>query len=143
MHGTTGRGPTGLILGTPNSTPPKSNLFPINGSLNCRGFKFGLRCMAQELHDLVWEGHMSHKASLRGLRSVNAEGLGIQGGWRFPAAYATDASFLRSWLAYDSTLASEGPRGKFNWNFLIGLLVAGGASAGFWAGMGMAIASLR
>src|ERR1700685_1596893 len=143
MHGTTGRGPTGLILGTPNSTPPKSNLFPINGSLNCRGFKFGLRCMAQELHDLVWEGHMSNIASLRGLLSLNAEGLGIQGGWRFPAAYATDASFLRSWLAYDSTLASEGPRGEFYWNFLIWFVRAGGASAGFWAGMGMAIASLR
>jgi hypothetical protein len=84
---------------------------------------------------------MSHKSLAA--RSESSHALGIREGWRFPAAYATDASFLRSWLVYDSTLASDGPRGKFNWNFLIGLLVAGGASAGFWAGMGMAIASLR
>jgi hypothetical protein len=83
---------------------------------------------------------MSHKPFVVGSQSPV---LSIRQGWRFPAAYASDASFLRSWLAYDSTLASEGPRGKFNWNFLIGLLVAGGASAGFWAGMGMAIANLR
>lgn len=84
---------------------------------------------------------MSHKPLAA--RSERSHALGIREGWRFPAAYATDARFLRSWLVYDSTLASEVPRGKFNWNFLIGLLVAGGASAGFWAGMGMAIASLR
>ena len=84
---------------------------------------------------------MSHKPSAARLQ--NSYGLSIRDGWRFPAAYATDANFLRSWLVYDSKLASEEGRGKFNWNFLVGLLVAGGASAGFWAGMGMAIASLR
>jgi hypothetical protein len=97
--------------------------------------------MAQKMHDLEWEDLMSHKPSAARLQ--NSYGLDIREGWHFPAAYATDANFLRSWLVYDSRLASEEGRGKFNWNFLVGLLVAGGASAGFWAGMGMAIASLR
>ena len=98
--------------------------------------------MAQKMHDLEWEDLMSHKPSAS--RSNSSHALSIGEGWRFPAACATDVSFLRSWLVYDSTLVSEeGRRGKFNWNFLVGLLVAGGASAGFWAGMGMAIASMR
>jgi hypothetical protein len=95
---------------------------------------------------------MSHKSSMwlsgfeRGL-NVDRRGNRRAAPW-FTAACGRDLSFLRSWLVYDSAFASsrvkvEGRRENFNWNFLIGILVAGGASAGFWAGLGMAIASLR
>jgi hypothetical protein len=90
---------------------------------------------------------MSHERTYRVLHAIERQDLGIRQGWRFPAAYATDVSFLRSWLVYDSTLASEHAsgerRGKFNSNFLVGLILAGGASAGFWAGIGAAIAGWR
>lgn len=95
---------------------------------------------------------MSHKSSmwLSGFeRGMNVERRGNRGATRwFTATFGRDVSFLRSWLVCDSVFSSpsgaiEGRREKFNWNFLIGMLVAGGASAGFWAGLGMAIASLR
>jgi hypothetical protein len=114
-------------------------------------FKFGIGCMAQELHVPKWEDLMSHKSSMwvsgleRGMnvdRRINRRAMR----W-FTATCAPDVRFLRSWLVYDSvfakSMAVEGRREKFNWNFLIGMLVAGGASAGFWAGLGMAIANLR
>jgi len=86
---------------------------------------------------------MSHQPSI--LLSHSERGLSRdrRASWRFPAAYAPDVTFLRSWLVYDSTLASDQRSERFNWNFLIGMLLAGGASAGFWAGIGMAVASLR
>ncbi len=95
---------------------------------------------------------MSHKSSmwLSGFESgLNVDRRVDRRAMRwFTATCAPDVRFLRSWLVYDSAFASpsgalEGRREKFNWNFLIGMLVAGGASAGFWAGLGVAIASLR
>jgi hypothetical protein len=99
--------------------------------------------MAQELHDLKWEDLMSHKSTIRSLQLVSGQNLGSRQAWPYPAPYVADATFLRSWLVYDSKLASRDAKGKFNWNFLIGLLVAGGASAGFWAGMGLIISNLK
>ncbi|MGA8430694.1 MAG: hypothetical protein WB729_12805 [Candidatus Sulfotelmatobacter sp.] len=94
---------------------------------------------------------MSHKSSMRlsGFeRGINVDRRGNRSATRwFTATCAPDVRFLRSWLVYDSAFvkspAVAGPREKFNWNFLIGMLVAGGASASFWAGLGMAIANLR
>ena len=106
--------------------------------------------MAQELHVPKWEDLMSHKSSMwlsdfeRGL-NVGRRGDRRAMRW-FAAASAQDVSLSRSWLcdsAFANSIAIQCRREKFNWNFLIGILVAGGASAGFWAGLGMAIASLR
>ncbi len=86
---------------------------------------------------------MSHKSVIRQLQFVNGQNPGTREGWGFPAPHASDATFLRSWLVYDSKLASGEHRGKFNWNFFVGLLLAGGASAGFWAGIGLVISNLK
>jgi hypothetical protein len=58
--------------------------------------------------------------------------------WRFPSGMA-DVTFLRSWLVYDSKLASIRHSGKFNWNFAFGSLLAVGISAGFWVALGVSI----
>ena len=97
--------------------------------------------VARELHVPKWEDLMSHKSSV--LLSERNLMFDRRAGWTFSSACASDVRFLRSWLVDDSTLAADAPREKFNWNFLIGMLVACGASAGFWAGIGMAVASLR
>ena len=41
-----------------------------------------------------------------------------------------------------STLGSCGPRGKFNWNFLLGVILATGVSAVFWAGVAIALSGV-
>jgi hypothetical protein len=85
---------------------------------------------------------MSHKQLILSLHAGSGKGAGVRESSRFPAAGARDVTFLRSWLVYDSTLASQ-RSGKFNWNFLTGMLLAGALSAGFWAGIGAAIASWK
>jgi len=99
--------------------------------------------MAQELHDLEWGDLMSHKSISRSLQLVNSQELCFGEGRRFSSPYASDATFLRSWLIYDSKLASRDSKGSCNWNFLIGLLLAGGVSAGFWAGIGLVISNFK
>lgn len=86
---------------------------------------------------------MSHKVSIRELTSGRGTSLGLPAPVHFPEAWTPDVTFLRSWLVYDSAVASAKQRGKFNWNFLIGVLLAAGVSALFWLGIGMAVAHLR
>jgi hypothetical protein len=107
--------------------------------------------MAQKLHVPQWGDLMSQKQSLRSLtfnsgpavKGLGVNGLGVERRGRLSSVSVPDVTFLRSWLVYDSSIARNQARGKLNWNFLIGVLLAGGASAGFWAGVGAAISSLR
>jgi hypothetical protein len=68
----------------------------------------------------------------------------IQGPWSNPPADFADASFLRSWLVYDSGMpcGRDGAAAEFNWNALLGLLLAVGISAGAWAGIGLSLSRL-
>jgi len=86
---------------------------------------------------------MSHKVSIRELTSGRGKRLGLPAPVDFPPAWTPDVTFLRSWLVYDSAVASAKQKGKFNWSFLIGVLLAAGASALFWLGIAMAVAHLR
>ena len=51
-----------------------------------------------------------------------------------------DAKFFRSWLVYDSDLEATRTRGRVNWNMVLGVALATGISACFWAGVGLMIA---
>ena len=68
----------------------------------------------------------------------------IQGPWSAPPPDFPDASFLRSWLVYDSGMpfGRDGAAVGFNWNALLGLLLAVGVSAGAWAGIGLSLSRL-
>lgn len=51
------------------------------------------------------------------------------------AQNGTDGQGLFSFRSVTSTFDSDGPWGKFNWNFLLGVFLATGVSAVFWAGV--------
>ena len=48
-----------------------------------------------------------------------------------------DTKFLRSWLVYDSSLEAGKTGDSANWNLVLGLSLAVGVSAGFWAAVGL------
>lgn len=66
----------------------------------------------------------------------------IRGPWSSPPVRSTDASFLRSWLTYDSALDDPGAPRHFNWNGLLGFVIAAGISASIWAGVSLILAQL-
>jgi hypothetical protein len=68
--------------------------------------------------------------------------ISIRSPWSAPPANFNDVSFLRSWLIYDSGLDELGVPGSVNWNGLLGLALAAVVSAGFWAGVGLAVAEV-
>lgn len=41
-----------------------------------------------------------------------------------------------------STLGSYGPRGKFNWNLLLGVVLTAGVSTVFWVGVAIALSGV-
>jgi hypothetical protein len=49
---------------------------------------------------------------------------------------------LFSLRPFRSALDSDGPRGKFNWNFLLGVILAAGVSAVFWAAVTIALSGV-
>lgn len=53
-----------------------------------------------------------------------------------------DAEFLRCWHVYDSQLDGAAPRRRINWNAILGVGIVVGVSAGFWAGLALAVAYL-
>jgi hypothetical protein len=65
----------------------------------------------------------------------------IEGPWSVPPANFRGARFLRSWMVYDSGLGEGRHAGRagFNWNALLGLALAVGISASFWAGVGITL----
>ena len=53
----------------------------------------------------------------------------------------SNATFLRSWLVYDSREDGE-PRIRLNCNVVLGMLLVAGISAGFWTGVAVAVAEI-
>jgi hypothetical protein len=53
-----------------------------------------------------------------------------------------DASFVRSWIVYECGNEFAGTSSRLNWNAVLGLALAFGVSASFWAGAGFLIARL-
>jgi hypothetical protein len=53
----------------------------------------------------------------------------------------SNATFLRSWLVYDSREDDE-PAFRLNWNVALGMLLVTGISAGFWTGVGLLVAQV-
>jgi len=77
---------------------------------------------------------LSPLASTRGIRVLNA----VQP----PPIPSVDNLFLQCWFEYDSKLDEPAPRGRVNWNAVLGIVLVGGISAGFWAGVGWMVAAL-
>jgi hypothetical protein len=66
--------------------------------------------------------------------------ISIHSAWSAPPSNIHEVSFLRSWLIYDSGPDELGVPGSFNWNGVLGLAIAAGISASFWAAVGLALA---
>ena len=64
--------------------------------------------------------------------------IAVQGPWH-EALELSSTAFLQSWLFYDS---DGNPRSRVNWHAVLGLLLVTGVSAGFWTGVGFAIAQI-
>lgn len=64
--------------------------------------------------------------------------MAIQGHWNDPLDLA-NATFLRSWIVFDSGFEEDGPAFRLNWNVALGMLLAAALSAGFWMGVGLFI----
>ncbi|HEY6767033.1 MAG TPA: hypothetical protein VI386_19915 [Candidatus Sulfotelmatobacter sp.] len=87
---------------------------------------------------------MSHKSWIQAFRAASSNnGNNARASRQLCTAFGADMTFLRSWLVYDSKLISQGEPRKLNWNFLMGMFLVSGASAGFWAGIGVAISKWR
>ena len=82
---------------------------------------------------------MSYKSQLFPLSSTRERPLRqrISQAWGSSPSNLQDIKFLRSWLVYDSELESSRTRGRFNWNMVLGLVLASAVSAGFWTGVGL------
>ena len=66
--------------------------------------------------------------------------IAIQGRWNDPLDLS-NATFLRSWVVYDSREDDE-PAFRLNWNVALGMLLVTGISAGFWTGVGLLVAQV-
>ena len=66
--------------------------------------------------------------------------MAVQGHWNDPLDLS-NATFLRSWLVYDSGEDDE-PAFRLNWNVALGMLLVTGISAGFWTGVGLMVAQV-
>ncbi len=73
----------------------------------------------------------------------------IEGPWSAPSANFGDATLLRSWMVYDSMVydsrmlfGQDANTTGFNWNALLGLVLAVGISASSWAGIGLTLSRL-
>jgi hypothetical protein len=53
-----------------------------------------------------------------------------------------DRQGLFSLRSVTSTLHSDIPLGKFNWNFLLGVILVAGVSAVFWAGVAIVLSGV-
>jgi hypothetical protein len=66
--------------------------------------------------------------------------IAIQGRWNDPLDLS-NATFLRSWVVYDSREDDE-PAFRLNWNVALGMLLVTGISAGFWTGVGLLVSQV-
>ncbi len=65
----------------------------------------------------------------------------IQGPWN-DRLNISDFTFLRSWFEYDSAALRETRPPGVNWNAILGLFLVACVSAGFWTGVGFAVARI-
>jgi len=57
------------------------------------------------------------------------------------AENSSGIQFLQSWFEHDAKLDEPAPRGSINWNAVLGIVLVGGISASFWAGVGWMVAT--
>jgi hypothetical protein len=67
----------------------------------------------------------------------NLPGSHSRQGWVDSLAAREQAKFFRSWLVYDSDIETNGTRGRFNWNMLLGVVFMVVVSTGGWLGIGL------
>jgi hypothetical protein len=87
---------------------------------------------------------MSHKAQ-PSTPSSTGELCGISAiysSWSTPPIDLRDAKFLRSWLEYDSEIPDQSESEGKNLKPTLGLAIAFGISAGFWAVIGVTVARI-
>jgi hypothetical protein len=65
--------------------------------------------------------------------------IAIQGHWN-DTLDLSNATFLRSWVVYDSRVEDDESAFRLNWNVALGMLLVTGISAGFWTGVGLLVA---
>ena len=58
------------------------------------------------------------------------------------AQNGSDSQGLFSLRSVMSTLHLDGSHSKFNWNFLLGVILATGVSAAFWAGVAIVLSGV-
>ncbi len=66
----------------------------------------------------------------------------IYSSWSTLRSDSKDTTFLRSWLEYDSETPDHSVSDGNNANPTLGLAIAFGISAGFWAVIGMTVARI-
>jgi hypothetical protein len=68
----------------------------------------------------------------------------IESPWNAPTTNFGDGTFLRRWAPCNSAIdcGYDAVSDGFNWNHLLGLALAVGISASFWAGIGLALSHL-
>ena len=66
----------------------------------------------------------------------------IYSSWSTPPSDFKEAKFLRSWLEYDSEIPDHSVSDGKNAKPTVGLAIAFGISAGFWAVIGMTVARI-
>jgi len=76
---------------------------------------------------------------------ASTRGTSVERASQSPSSTAPDSSagiqFLRSWFEYDAKLDEPAPRSRINWNAVLGIVLVGGISATFWAGVGWMVAA--
>jgi hypothetical protein len=99
--------------------------------------------VASRLQLSRWRCFVSYKLSQLSPLSTRGANrrISIQGPWSsLPVNYHYhEAEFFRSWAIYDPQL--DAPR-RINRDVILGIVIALGISASFWAGVGLAIAQL-
>jgi hypothetical protein len=82
---------------------------------------------------------MSYRSHLAWLSSTQPAHirLPIRRAWGAAPSNMLDTKFLRSRLVYDSSVEAGETGGSPSWNTILGLSLAVGVSAGFWAAVGL------
>jgi hypothetical protein len=74
-------------------------------------------------------------------RGINMR-LSVRGPWSIPGTNSQGTNFLRSWLVYEKGVGQKPIVKRINWSGIFGVAMATGVSAGFWLGIGLAVARI-
>jgi len=86
---------------------------------------------------------MNRKFRLSPLASTcGTDGSAVQASRITSAEDLRATELLRFWSKYEVTLDEPASRGRINWNAVLGIVLVGGISAGFWAGVGWMVSAL-